>query len=203
MKSQAEWTIPVSGAPDVERGRSLPSNSAMSAATRATPTGIARPFALEEIIVSKTDLKGHITYANDIFVRVSGYEEHELIGQPHAVIRHPEMPRAVFKLLWDTVESGRELFAYVNNMARNGDHYWVLAHVTPSYDREGRIVGYHSNRRVPEQSALAKVIPLYDALRAAERRHSDRKDGLVASTAMLEGVLAQAGMSYHEWVWTL
>lgn len=175
----------------------------MSAVTRATPTGIERPFALEEIIVSKTDRKGHITYANDIFVRVSGYDEHELIGKPHAVIRHPDMPRVIFKLLWDTVESGRELFAYVNNLARNGDHYWVLAHITPSFDANGHIVGYHSNRRVPDASALAKVAPLYDKLRAAERRHTDRKDGLVASTAMLDGILATAGMSYAEWVWTL
>jgi hypothetical protein len=101
------------------------------------------------------------------------------------------------------VESGRELFAYVNNLARNGDHYWVLAHITPSFDATGRIVGYHSNRRVPDASALTKVAPLYDKLRAAERRHTDRKDGLVASTAMLDGILATAGMSYAEWVWTL
>lgn len=175
----------------------------MSSATRAAPTGIERHFGTDEIIVSKTDVQGRITYANDVFIRVSGYEEHELLGHPHAVIRHPDMPRAIFKLLWDTVESGHELFAYVNNLSRNGDHYWVLAHVTPSFNRDGRIVGYHSNRRVPASSAVQKIIPLYDALRAAERRHPDRKDGLVASTAMLEGTLASAGMSYHQWVWTL
>lgn len=175
----------------------------MPAAAQVVPTGVERQFGTEEIIVSKTDLKGHLTYANDVFIRVSGYEEHELLGRPHALIRHPDMPRAVFKLLWDTVESGREIFAYVNNMSRNGDHYWVLAHVTPSFDGDGRIVGYHSNRRVPDRRALDKVIPLYDMLRSAERRHTDRKDGLVASIAMLEGVLAKSGMSYHEWVWTL
>jgi PAS domain S-box-containing protein len=175
----------------------------MTEALRVAPTGIARPFAEEEIIVSKTDLKGHITYTNDIFVRVSMFEEHELIGKPHAVIRHPEMPRAIFKLLWDEVQAGREIFAYVNNMARNGDHYWVLAHVTPSFDAQGRIIGYHSNRRAPSSSALARIMPMYDALRAVERRHTDRKDGLVASTAMLEGELATTGMTYAEWVWTL
>lgn len=174
-----------------------------AAASRVRPTGIARPFAEDEIIVSKTDLKGHLTYANDVFIRVSGYEEHELIGKPHAVIRHPDMPRAIFKLLWETVESGRELFAYVNNMARNGDHYWVLAHVTPSFDRDGRIVGYHSNRRVPEPRALEQIIPLYDRLRDVERRHPDRRDGLVASVALLEGELARTGLSYAEWIWTL
>lgn len=175
----------------------------MTEVLRVTPTGLARPFGEEEIIVSKTDLRGHITYANDIFLRVSMFEEHELLGKPHAVIRHPDMPRAVFKLLWDEVQAGREIFAYVNNMARNGDHYWVLAHVTPSFDTQGRIVGYHSNRRCPQPAALARIEPLYDALRALERRHTDRRDGLVASTAMLEGELASTGMTYAEWVWTL
>ena len=170
---------------------------------KVRPTGIARPFAEHEIIVSKTDLKGHITYANDVFIRVSGFEESELLGKPHAIIRHPDMPRAVFKVLWDTVEAGREIFAYVNNMARNGDHYWVLAHVTPSFAQDGRIVGYHSNRRVPDARALRVVMPLYERLREVERQHSDRRDGLTASLALLEGELAKAGLSYAEWIWTL
>jgi PAS domain S-box-containing protein len=175
----------------------------MSAATRTSPTGRERPFGTEEIIVSKTDRQGKILYANDVFLRVSGYDEDELLGAPHSIIRHPDMPRAVFKLLWDTVESGKEIFAYVNNMARNGDHYWVLAHVTPSFGPNGDIVGYHSNRRCPDRSALAKIEPIYDQLRDLERSFADRKDGLVASTARLEGMLAAAGVSYHEWVWTL
>lgn len=175
----------------------------MSIATRPTPTGVARRFEDDEIIVSKTDIQGRITYANDVFLRVSGYSEEEIIGAPHSTIRHPEMPRAVFKLLWEEIAAGREIFAYVNNLAATGDHYWVLAHVTPSLDREARIVGYHSNRRVPEPDKLAKVIPLYTQLRATERQHSDRRDGLVASVAQFEGVLASAGLSYHEWVWTL
>lgn len=170
---------------------------------KVRPTGIARPFAEHEIIVSKTDLKGHITYANDVFIRVSGFEESELLGKPHSLIRHPDMPRAVFKVLWDTVEAGKEIFAYVNNMARNGDHYWVLAHVTPSFDQGGRIIGYHSNRRVPDARALRVVMPLYERLREVERQHPDRRDGLTASLALMEGELAKAGLSYAEWIWTL
>lgn len=173
------------------------------ARTRVVPSGRERTFGDDEIIVSKTDLQGRITYANDVFIRVSGYEEEELIGAPHSVIRHPDMPRAVFKLLWDTLEAGREVFAYVNNMACNGDNYWVLAHVTPSFDTNGAIIGYHSNRRVPDQSKLKKVKPIYAALLDAERRHNDRKDGLVASVALLDATLAQAGIAYDEWVWTL
>lgn len=173
------------------------------ARTQIVPSGRERSFGDDEIIVSKTDLQGKITYANDVFIRVSGYEEHELLGAPHSIIRHPDMPRAVFKLLWDTLAAGREVFAYVNNMARDGDNYWVLAHVTPSFDRNGTIVGYHSNRRVPEPSKLEKVKPLYAALLDAERRHADRRDGLVASVALLEATLASAGIAYDEWVWTL
>jgi PAS domain S-box-containing protein len=173
------------------------------ARTHVVPNGVERYFGDDEIIVSKTDLQGKITYANDVFIRVSGYEEAELIGAPHSLIRHPEMPRAVFKLLWDTLAGGHEIFAYVNNMARTGDNYWVLAHVTPSFDRDGAIIGYHSNRRVPDPDKVAKVKPLYAALLAAERQHVDRRDGLVASVALLEGILAQAGLRYDEWVWTL
>ena len=78
------------------------------------------------------------------------------MGQPHSIIRHPDMPRAVFKLLWDTVIEGREIFAYVKNKAKNGDFYWVFAHVTPSYDNDRRIIGFHSNRRVPDPKVVAQ-----------------------------------------------
>ena len=101
------------------------------------PTGIERTFGEDEIIVSKTDLKGRITYANQVFLRIPGYTEKEVLGQPHNIIRHPDMPRCVFKLLWDTLEARREIFAYVINMACNGDHYWVFAHVTPTFEPTG------------------------------------------------------------------
>jgi len=89
---------------------------------RVQPTSRERLWGEEEIIVSKTDLKGIITYANRTFLKVSGYSEEELLGKPHSIIRHPDMPRCVFKLLWDTIEAGREILAYVKNMAKNGDH---------------------------------------------------------------------------------
>lgn len=80
-------------------------------------------FKPEEIIVSKTDLKGRITYANRVFLDISGFTEAELLGKPHSILRHPEMPRCVFKLLWDTIQNGSEIFAYVINRCKNGDHY--------------------------------------------------------------------------------
>ena len=118
------------------------------------PTEVERTFKENEIIVSKTDLKGIITYANRTFLEVAMYSEEEVLGQPHSMIRHPDMPRCVFKFLWDTIASGKEIFAYVKNMAKNGDHYWVFAHVTPTFDSEGKIIGYHSNRRCPERNQV-------------------------------------------------
>lgn len=167
------------------------------------PTGRERFFPEDELIVSKTDLTGKITYANRTFQAVAGYREEELLGQPHSIIRHPDMPRAVFALLWESIQAGQEIFAYVVNLAKNGDHYWVLAHVTPTVDARGTITGFHSNRRVPDRKAVDTVRTLYARLRAEETRHADRRAGLEASRALLDKELAAAGLSYHEFVWTL
>ena len=167
-------------------------------------TGVERTFPSDELIVSKTDRTGKITYANDIFLSLAGYAEEEILGQPHSIIRHPGMPRAVFKLLWDTIEAGEEIFAYVVNRSRNGDHYWVFAHVTPNIDPGGAIVGYHSSRRSPRREAIAKVEPLYAAVLAEERRHADRKQGLEASYRMLADAVGASGFdSYDRFVLSL
>jgi PAS domain S-box-containing protein len=173
------------------------------ARSQITPTGREVYFNEDEIIVSKTDRTGKITYANHVFMKVSGYTEEELMGAPHSLLRHPSMPRAVFKLAWDRILSGSEIFAYVNNLTRHGDNYWVLAHMTPSFGRDGAIVGFHSMRRVPDRHKLQQAESLYDGLLAEERRHADRVQGLQASSAMLASTLQSAGKSYDEWVWSL
>jgi PAS domain S-box-containing protein len=170
---------------------------------RTAPTGREVCFADDEIIVSKTDLRGIITYSNDVFQRVSGYTERELIGTAHNILRHPEMPRCVFKLLWETIKNGNEIFAYVLNLSKDGSHYWVFAHVTPSYDLSGRHVGYHSNRRVPYADALAKVVPLYGQLLATEKRSATPNAGVEASTKMLTELLRNAQMDYSQFVFSL
>jgi PAS domain S-box-containing protein len=173
------------------------------ARSQITPTGRERFFGEDEIIVSKTDFTGKITYANHVFKKVSDYEEADLLGAPHSLLRHPQMPRAIFKTAWDRLLAGKEIFAYVNNLTRNGDHYWVLAHMTPSFGRDGAIVGFHSMRRVPDREKVAKAEALYAGLLAEERRHGDRAQGLQASHAMLTSTLESAGKSYDEWVWNL
>jgi PAS domain S-box-containing protein len=167
------------------------------------PTGVERTFGDEEIIVSKTDEKGRITYANSVFLRVSAYNEAEVMGKPHSLIRHPDMPRAVFKLMWDTIQAGQEMFAYVNNLAADGAHYWVFAHITPSRPSAGAHAGYHSNRRSPGRGAVREVESLYSRLRAEELAHSRPADAMTASGLLLTNELATAGLTYDEYVWSL
>lgn len=167
------------------------------------PTGVERTFSADELIVSKTDTRGVITYANDVFLRVGAYALDEVIGQPHNLIRHPDMPRAVFKLLWDTLAAGRELFAYINNLAADGANYWVLAHVTPSRDARGTVVGYHSNRRRPSPGGIAAVRPLYDQLLAEERRHPTGRAAVEASSALLDRLTGERAASYEDLIWSV
>jgi PAS domain S-box-containing protein len=164
------------------------------------PTGVERTFGEDEIIVSKTDLKGIITYANRTFLNVAMYTEEEILGQPHSIVRHPDMPRCVLKLLWDSIESGSEIFAYVKNMAKNGDFYWVFAHVTPTFDESKKIVGYHSNRRKPDRRQIQIAEELYRKLKQEEARHSDWKKGMAAAAEMVLQTVAAKNMQYDEFV---
>lgn len=170
---------------------------------KTPPSGIECYFGDDDIIVSKTDTRGIITYANDVFQRVSGYSEKELLGQPHNLIRHPEMPQCVFRLLWQTIAAGKEIFAYVVNQARNGDHYWVLAHVTPTFDANHKIIGYHSNRRVPDRSAVDAIKPIYALLSSVERKHSNPEDGIKAATQVLLDYLGERKIGYDQFVFSL
>jgi PAS domain S-box-containing protein len=167
------------------------------------PTGVECPFDQEELIVTKTNIKGQITYANDVFLRLSKYSPDDVIGAPHSLIRHPDMPRCIFKLLWDTIQAKQELFAYVVNMARDGDHYWVFAHVTPTLDAQQNVIGFHSNRRKPDPGQVAKIKDLYATLRAEENRHDSRKDGMLRGYDMLMAMLKEKGLGYDEFIFTI
>lgn len=166
-------------------------------------SGREKSFGENEIIVSKTDLRGIITYVNDVFARVSGYSERQLMGAPHNIIRHPAMPRCVFKLLWDTVHAEKEIFAYVLNLSKDGFGYWVFAHVTPSYNLQGQLVGYHSNRRVPYPDALPRVKELYTTLLAEEAKYSNRRDAAEAGFNLMLELLASHKVDYDQFVFSL
>lgn len=157
-------------------------------------------FDRSDLIVSKTDPQGRLTYTNDTFLKIAGYDEAECIGKQHNMIRHPNMPRAVFDLLWATIATGREIFAYVVNATKSGGHYWVIAHVTPS-KANGQIVGYHSTRRVPSQDTIRNTImPLYDRLNGIEARNASKKEGLRESVAALHQMLAEKSLTYDEYM---
>lgn len=155
-----------------------------------------------DFIVSKTDMKGIITYGNRIFIEFSGYNEDELIGTQHNVIRHPDMPRAVFSLLWDTISKGKEISAYVKNLAKDGSFYWVFANVTPDFDERGNINGYFSVRRKPKAEAVKIVGGLYQVMLEAEKKAGAR-DAISASTKILVNLLTEKGISYDELIFSL
>ena len=151
----------------------------------------------DDFIVSKTDPKGRITYGNKIFIEFSGYEEKDLIGKQHNVVRHPDMPRAVFHMLWGNIQSRKEIFAYVKNLCTDGSYYWVLANVTHSVDPQGNVLGYYSVRRKPNRKAVAYVTDLYKKMIEIEGR-AGTKDAIAASTAHLESLLKEKGVSYEQ-----
>ncbi|MBL8830967.1 MAG: PAS domain-containing protein [Rhodospirillales bacterium] len=167
------------------------------------PTGRERTFGEDEVIVSKTDTKGRITYGNEVFLKISGYPENEIVGAPHSILRHPHMPRCVFRLLWNRIEAGDEIFAYVMNMASGGDHYWVFAHVTPTFGEDGKIVGYHSNRRKPSQAQIQTISALYKTLLDIEERNPDRKAGMEQSYEHLNALLKSKGVGYDEFIFSV
>lgn len=166
------------------------------------PTQRERVMREDDFIVSKTDPRGIITYGNPIFIEFSGYTEEELLGAQHNIIRHPDMPRAAFKLVWDTIQSGKEVFAYVKNMSKDGGYYWVFTHVTPDFGPNNSIVGYTSVRRCPQRAAIDKIAPVYQQMVQAEKTAGAR-DAIAAGTQVLVDLLKKTGMSYEELVFSL
>lgn len=126
------------------------------------------PYPDGKLIVSRVDLNGVITHANDAFVDISGYTRDELIGKPHHILRHPEMPKGAFKDLWETVKSGKKWHGYVKNLCKDGSYYWVYATAVPNV-RHGETVGFTSVRRKPSRSKIAETEQLYAKMLAEEK----------------------------------
>lgn len=156
----------------------------------------------DEFIVSKTDPKGIITYTNRVFMHIAGYSESELLGKQHNIVRHPDMPRGVFRFLWQTLSSGEEFFGYVKNMCKSGAYYWVFANVTPDYDARGNIIGYYSVRRKPSALAISTLTPIYREMLELEKRLGPR-EGPDASIKLLQEKLDTLGVTYNELVMSL
>ena len=167
-----------------------------------TPTTVEKVMREDDFIVSKTDLKGRITYGNRIFIEFSGYTEEELLGSQHNIIRHPDMPRGVFKFLWDTIQSKEECNAYVKNMAKDGSFYWVLANVTPDFGKDGQVLGYTSVRRKPTAEAVKLMSGVYKTMLEIETK-AGSKNATTASLKYLTSLLAEKQQSYSEFILTI
>ena len=168
---------------------------------QSSPQPINNEIRLGEnqFIVSKTDTQSHIIYINRRFMQISGFTEEELLNQPHNVIRHPDMPKGVFKLLWQTLKKGNEFIGYVKNICKDGSFYWVYAHVTPDYDTKGELMGYYSVRRAPNRAAIPIIETLYaQMLNAEKNKQGDQASS--ASIALLEDYLATEKKSYFQFV---
>lgn len=160
-----------------------------------TPNNNEKVMNKSDFIVSKTDLKGKITYCNEIFMQFAALSEKELLGQPHKIVRHPDMPSLIFKLLWERIKNKEEIFAYVKNMSADGGFYWVYANVTASVDANNNAIGYYSVRRKPNESTLEKVKDLYKTLLEKEKN-----GGIEASAVYLTNLLEEEGLSYDEFI---
>jgi aerotaxis receptor len=169
----------------------------MATSTATAPAGHEAYFGIDELFFSSTDRKGHIKSGNDVFMRVSGYERGEMIGRAHNVVRHPAMPRAVFKLLWEYLADDRPIAAYVCNRAADGSHYWVMALVMPSQD------GYVSVRLKPSSPLFAQARALYEEVHAVEQSIEGgeprrRKEAIAAGRERLLARLAELGFQSYD-----
>jgi len=168
---------------------------------RITPTRTEVTFSPSEIIVSKTDPTGRITYANRVFMRVANYPEEALLGVQHNIVRHPDMPRGAFKHLWDTLKSGKEWFGFVKNMTSEGHYYWVFANVAPDIEA-GRTVGYFSVHRQAPRQAIETIAPLYAEMLRIERE-AGPASACDSSLAWLQAQLAARGTTYEPFILSL
>ncbi len=158
-----------------------------------TPTNREVLLKEEDFIVSKTDTKSKILYGNKIFIEISGYDEKELLGKPHNILRHPDMPRCAFKILYEHIQNGKEWFGYVKNLRKDGGYYWVFANISPTFDVNGNIIGYYSVRRKPIETFKSIIEPLYSNLKSIED-----SQGMDASLEAVNNLLEQKNMTFNE-----
>ena len=148
------------------------------------------------VIMSKTDHRGIIEYANEVFVDVCGYEDYELMGQPHSIIRHPDMPKVLFKVLWENLKQGANFHAVVKNLAKSGRYYWVVTDFESTKNENGEITNYFGRRRaVPQEIITNYIEPLYKKLLQIEKA-----SGVEYSEKYLIGFLEEKNRSYVEYI---
>jgi len=148
-----------------------------------------------QTIMSKTDARGVIEYANEYFMEISGYQEYELMGQPHNIIRHPDMPKVIFKEMWKRLSKGENIYALVKNLAKNGDFYWVLTSFETKYDENGKIVSHYARRKAAPSNAIFQIEKLYKTLVSIEKTQ-----GLEVAEKYFLGMLEEKNKNYDSFI---
>lgn len=162
----------------------------------STPVNKEVAWDKTKTIMSKTDAKGVIEYVNQVFMDVAGYNESELIGKPHNVIRHPDMPKTIFKILWDNIQKGINFHAIVKNLAKSGEYYWVITDFEMRRDATGNITHYIARRKsVPKAVIENYVAPLYETLLKLEK-----VGGMELSSRFFKNYLAKQGKDYIDFI---
>jgi len=152
-------------------------------------------FSKKKFIVSKTDVEGNIVFVNQNFCDISGYKYEELMGESHSILRHPDMPQAIFYMMWKSLLGGMEVSAIIKNVAKSGEYYWVIADFSMQRDSYGKLETFSSFKRAAPEYVSRAIEPLYRGMISAER-----KGGMEASLLFLETFLEEKGMSYNEYL---
>jgi len=164
--------------------------------TRPSPTNKEIKLNSKRYIVSKTDAKGIIEYGNDYFVEIAGYKESELIGKPHSIVRHPDMPKIAFKLMWDRISQGKNFMAVVKNLCKDGSYYWVVTDFEPKIDPlTNEIISHTAFRKAAPQKAIDTMAPIYAKLLEVEK-----KGGIEASEVFLTNFLNKKNTTHDDFI---
>jgi PAS domain S-box-containing protein len=162
------------------------------------PLAINKEVKLDKkrYIVSKTDTRGIITYSNDYFSEIAGYTEEELIGQPHSIVRHPDMPKVAFKLMWETIKQNKNFIAVVKNLTKDGSYYWVVTDFESKIDSTTKqIISHTAFRKAAPRKAIAAIEPIYAKLLELEK-----EGGMEASEKFLHDYLKQNNITYDDFI---
>ena len=163
---------------------------------RPTPIDKEVGWNKSQVVISETDVYGRITNVNDVFCNVCGYSPEEMIGQPHSIIRHPDMPKLVFKLLWDNLKVGNNFIGVIKNLAKSGEYYWVITDFEMRRDATGNITHYIARRKsVPKAVIENYVAPLYETSLKLEK-----VGGMELSSRFFKNYLAKQGKDYIDFI---
>ena len=167
----------------------------MSSALTVQPTNKEIKLSVYDMLVSKTDIAGTITYANSKFMKVSGYKGSELMGSPHSIVRHPDMPKAIFFMMFKRLKQGKSFLSVIKNMSKNGDHYWVTTDFSIQRDRDGNIVSFMSFREAAPKSVVQEIEILYSKMLEIEKSVD-----MEASLAYFDLFFEKKDTTYDEYI---